>query len=192
MVDRVIAAAARASQDAVVIIPGIMGSSLAIGDRHVWGFEKLGWYVRSWTSGALEDLHLTEAELAGTYGRVRATGLLKLPAFAPFLQGLEPYTALTRATRAVVWDDAAVLEFPYDWRLPVSYNATLLADAARRHLEAWRQHPAYEAGRVQRPGLPPPRLVLVAHYMGGLLVRELPAELDVRMDVTGPDGAVGL
>lgn len=173
-----------ASQDAVVVIPGIMGSSLAIDGRPIWGFERLGWYVRSWSGNALQDLHLTEAEREGQYGRVTATGLLQLPAFAPFLNGLEPYTDLVKAIQAVVYDDAAVLEFPYDWRLPVSYNAGLLAEAAERHLTTWRTHPAYEAGRKQRPNRRPPRLVLVAHSMGGLLVRHLPPELDVRAVVT--------
>ncbi|MCG5213111.1 hypothetical protein MBA17_07505 [Streptosporangium sp. KLBMP 9127] len=76
------------------------------------------------------------------------------------LRGFEPYTALVAKARQAVADPAAVVEFPYDWRLSIEYNAHLLADAAQRHLDAWRAHP-----RGSRQA----RLVLVAHSMGGLI-----------------------
>lgn len=66
----------------------------------------------------MDGLAVTDDGLAGRSTRVRATGLLALPAFSPVLAGLEPYTQLVRAVRGVVTDRAAVLEFAYDWRLP--------------------------------------------------------------------------
>jgi Lecithin:cholesterol acyltransferase len=174
----------RVSPDAVVVIPGIMGTALTVEGREVWGFRKLGWYARAWRGSALGELRLTDDELAGNYGRVRAPCLLRAPAFAPFLHGLKPYAKLTQGVRRVVADDAAVLEFPYDWRLPIAYNAGQLAVAARNHLKSWRAHPAYQQFRREFPDSEESRLVLVAHSMGGLLVRALPRDLDVRAVVT--------
>ena len=153
---------------AVMVVPGIMGSELV--DRatgHVlWGVNDPRWYVQAWTSGSsLDDLRLTDDERSGRFGRVRATRLLRFPAFAPILRGFEPYTKLLEGLRAAAGDPHAVAEFAYDWRLPVAYNAQLLAEAIHRHVQTWRAHPAAggrEAG-----------VVLVAHSMGGLLARHL-------------------
>jgi len=172
--------------DAVVVIPGIMGSTLKQGDRVLWGAESLGWYARAWSrsGSSLVELALTPEERAGSYGRVRATGLLRTPSWAPFLRGIEPYTALVKAISQVVADPAAVLEFAYDWRLPVAHNATELEREARDHLTRWRSSVEYEALRRELPDTRRPQLVLVAHSMGGLLVRALPDDLDVRATVT--------
>ncbi len=173
------------SPDAVLVIPGIMGSTLKTATgTPLWGFERLRSYARMWSRGnsSLAELALTDDEREGRYGRITATGLLKLPAYAPFLKGSEPYTTLVAGLRTVVADPAAIGEFAYDWRLPVEYNARLLAAAARQHLDAWRAHQADWNPRPARPA----RLVLVAHSMGGLLVRALPdaSELDIRATVT--------
>ncbi|MGC7103013.1 lipase/acyltransferase domain-containing protein [Amycolatopsis lurida] len=164
------------SHDAVVVIPGIMGTALRDIEtgRDLWGLRSLGWYRKAWTTGAsLRALQLTEAEHEGIYGRVQPTGLLRFPAWAP-LDGIEPYTNLVKGIRSVVTDDAAILAFGYDWRLPVEHNAALLARAARRHLDTWRATPEHESARRTQPDGRPARLVLVAHSMGGLLARALP------------------
>jgi hypothetical protein len=180
------------SRDAVVVVPGIMGSELVDAEtgRTLWGLADPRWYVSAWTSGAsLGALRLSEDERAGRYGRVRASRLLRFPAFAPLLAGFAPYTALLKGVRSVVCHPDAVREFAYDWRLPVARNGSLLADFARRHLAAWRAHPEQDAARWADPdGDRPARLVLVAHSMGGLLARHacLSPELaeDVRATVT--------
>ncbi|MGW3960080.1 esterase/lipase family protein [Amycolatopsis sp. NPDC005003] len=167
--------------DAVVVIPGIMGSELvdaATGDV-LWGLRRLGWYVRAWSSGhGLYPLRATQDELDGRVGRVKATGLLRFPAFAPLLAGLEPYTPLVKRIRRIVRDRRAVLEFAYDWRLPVTHNARLLAEAATGHLANWRTL----SGRSDA------RLCLVAHSMGGLLCSAMAtisgAMDDVRTTIT--------
>ncbi|MFI5562502.1 hypothetical protein ACIA2T_24770 [Amycolatopsis japonica] len=163
-----------ARQDAVVIVPGIMGSELIEADsgKVLWGLRRAGWYVDAWaTGGSLQKLELTAGEREGRVGRIRATKLLQFPAFAPFMAGFEPYTNLTKRIRQVVADPAAILEFPYDWRLPVEYNAGLLALAAERHLDSWRRHPAHDEARRRQGDDRPGRLVLIAHSMGGLLCR---------------------
>jgi hypothetical protein len=163
--------------DAVVVVPGIMGSELvdtATGDL-LWGLAP-GPFVSAWLSGAsLARLHLSGEERQGRYGQVTASRLLRVPAWLPVLQGIEPYTRLVDRLRQVVADPAAVLEFPYDWRLPVAYNASRLAEAAVGHLESWRRHPAHEPARRTHPNGRPAKLVFVAHSMGGLLVRQATA-----------------
>jgi Lecithin:cholesterol acyltransferase len=180
------------SRDAVVIVPGVMGSELSDSQtkQQLWGLRNPRWYVSAWTTGrSLEALRLSEDERAGQYGRVKATQVLRFPAFAPFLAGFAPYTALLTAVRAVACDPAAVAEFAYDWRLPVAANGRLLADFAHRHLKRWRAHCEQDAGRRADPDADqPPRLVLVSHSMGGLLVRHaclVPGLSDeVRISVT--------
>lgn len=174
--------------DAVIVVPGIMGSELedAYSGRLIWGLRDPLWYARIWTSpGALARVALSPDELAGRYGRVRATGLLRFPAFAPMLRGIEPYTRLVERLRAVTAHPDAVLEFPYDWRLPVANNASRLARAVEEHLARWRSHPAQREHRLSRHG-EEPRVVVVAHSMGGLLARAMGSGCgaDIRMVIT--------
>jgi pimeloyl-ACP methyl ester carboxylesterase len=155
--------AGAAGHDAVIVLPGLMGSELVDVEsgRVVWGLADPRWYVRAWTSGSsLKTLRVTEDERAGQVGRIRPTRLLQFPAFAPMLRGFEPYAEMTSKLRQAVNPDA-VLAFAYDWRLSVEHNARLLAVAAERHLDQWR-------ARADRPDA---QLLLVAHSMGGLVAR---------------------
>jgi pimeloyl-ACP methyl ester carboxylesterase len=156
------------SYDAVVLIPGIMGSVLAEhtpkGDRTLWGFSQVARYSSFWgTGGAYRRLALTQAERDGDYSRVEARSILQFPSAAPILRGMEGYEPMATGVRAVLRSKDALLEFPYDWRLPVEHNATELARACRKHLDAWRGASANARAR----------LVVVAHSMGGLLARAL-------------------
>lgn len=168
------------SYDAVVVVPGIMGSTLRLADSGdvLWGFTDVVKYTTLWLSGGpAHELALTAQERAGELGRVVPDGLLRAPAAAPFLQGFEPYDGLVDRLRAVVAHRDAVLEFGYDWRLSVRHNARELARAAACHLRTWQDHPARTGVPVRRDA----QLVIVAHSMGGLLARALPA-------VEGRDG----
>lgn len=162
------------TQDAVVVVPGIMGSTLydTTTGKDVWGIGGISWLLKAWTTpSGLKSLAMTEDELAGKTGRIEATGLLKRSAWTPYLAGSEPYTDLVDTVLTSVADPAAVLEFAYDWRLPVAANGRLLADAARRHLTDWRRHPAHDQARRHRADQREGRLVFVAHSMGGLVTR---------------------
>ncbi|UUU45152.1 lipase family alpha/beta hydrolase [Streptomyces sp. NBC_00162] len=162
------------TQDAVVIVPGIMGSELYDTTRQktIWGLSGVAWLLKAWTQPkGLEPLRLTEDELEGKTGRITATQLMRHSSWTPYLQGLEPYTSLINTVRDCVAHPAAIMQFPYDWRLPVATNGRLLADAARRHLTTWRQHDAHDAARRHRVDERPARLVFVAHSMGGLVTR---------------------
>lgn len=151
--------------DAVIVIPNILGSELVdttTGDT-LWGLSGVRWLTSAWTSGSmLPSLQVTNEERAGHDGRIRATRLLRTPTLMPGFAGIEPYTPLTRSLQRACRHPEAVLEFPYDWRLPVAHNARLLEVAAEEHLQRWRSHPA---------GSTDARIVLVAHGAGGLIAR---------------------
>ena len=127
----------------------------------LWGLDQAGSWVSAWTTGStLKRLAVTGDERAGVVGRVRPVGLLRFPAFAPILQGFEPYTDLVAGIGRVVADRDAVCEFAYDWRLSVEHNAGELAKTVDWHLRRWRAHPKGSAEA---------KVVLVAHSMGGLI-----------------------
>ncbi|MFE3635373.1 hypothetical protein [Streptomyces sp. NPDC059168] len=170
-----LAAARDVTQDALVVVPGIMGSELrdAATGKILWGLSGARWLLDAWTSqSGLSALRMTEDELEGRTGRVKATQLLKHSAWTPHLRGFEPYSDLVAALQTCVPDKAAILEFAYDWRLSVTHNGRRLAAAARRHLTAWRSHPAHDAARRLRRDETPARLVFVAHSMGGLVTQD--------------------
>ena len=147
-------------RDAVLVLPGIMGSELvetATG-RVLWGGSDLRRYGSAWASGgSLSALHVTDEERAGVTGRIHATRLLRFPAFAPVLRGFEPYTKLLAGIRRLSVHPDAVREFAYDWRLSTEHAAARLAETADDHLRAWRAHPH---------GSRDARLTLVAHSDG--------------------------
>lgn len=163
-----------AGRDAVVVVPGFMGSVLEDTESHrrLWGHDGLTGLLDVWWRNGARALELTADERSGDTRRVRPVGLLRTPAWAPLLGGLEPYARLLRTVRDSVVHPDAVLEFPYDWRLSAAHNAALLARAAARHLERWRAHPEVaRMGGGAGHGAREPRLVFVAHSTGGLVVR---------------------
>ncbi|MFE9773592.1 AAA family ATPase [Streptomyces sp. NPDC005931] len=159
-------------RDAVVLVPGFMGSALVdtLSGHPLWGHESVAGLARTWLrDGGSDDLRLTADELRGDQQRVRPVSLLRTPSWAPMLGGIESYEPLRRTVRSYAAHPDAVLDFPYDWRLAVTHNARLLAQAAAWHLERWRAHPAVSRLRADGGDGPPPRLVLIAHSMGGLV-----------------------
>ncbi|WP_157882100.1 lipase/acyltransferase domain-containing protein [Streptomyces rubellomurinus] len=177
--------AVRVSADAVVVIPGIMGSRLveAATGRVLWGLGRAAQLAARWRHReGLAALAVTPQEWDGRVGRVVPAGLLDTAEFAPVLRGIEPYGRLVRRLREVLVHPDALLEFGYDWRLSVEHNAEQLAAELRAHLAAWRAHPA-------RPPGVEPRVVLVAHSMGGLVATAMCARhpdlaAEVRATVT--------
>lgn len=155
------------THDAVIVLPGIMGSVLTEADtgRMLWGLSGRA-LAGAWIGGGpLDRLTVTEDERAGRTGRIEASKILTLPVAAPLLNGVEPYDRLRQAIDGVTFA-GAVKDFPYDWRLSVEHNAGLLAHAARIHLDNWRGTIASRPDLVDRAL---PRLVFVAHSMGGLV-----------------------
>ncbi|MGW5455950.1 esterase/lipase family protein [Nocardia sp. NPDC003979] len=150
------------SEDAVVIVPGIMGTELFDTNtgKQLWGLRP-GLLARMWTAPTANLAPL--AVDPDSTSRVRPGRLLRFPALMPGLGSVEPYTRLSRKLRTVVRHPGAVLEFGYDWRLPVAHNASLLAHAIDEHLAWWRAYSDRPQAQVH----------LVAHSMGGLLCQAL-------------------
>ncbi|MFD7732627.1 hypothetical protein ACFV6F_19845 [Kitasatospora phosalacinea] len=174
----------RVLHDAVVVVPGIMGSALrdTRSGAHLWGVKSLFQYSARMYGRRLRALAVTDAERAGETGQVEATGLLNVADWFPGLGAAQPYNDLVSKLRGAALHQAAVLSFPYDWRLSVAHNGALLAGEVRRHLDAWRTHSAHRAYLDAHPGAGPAKVLLVAHSMGGLLAREV-----VHSGATGGD-----
>ncbi|WP_327145240.1 esterase/lipase family protein [Nocardia sp. NBC_01327] len=149
--------------DAVLVVPGIMGTELVdvsgSSPKLLWGL-KPGLLSKMWlgSADAFERLKYDPDDT-----RIEPGRLLRVPAYAPFLKGYEPYTDLIEDLTKIVQDPRAIGQFGYDWRLPVRRNAQLLAVAIDQHLTRWRR----------LSGRPDAKIHLVAHSMGGLLCRAL-------------------
>jgi pimeloyl-ACP methyl ester carboxylesterase len=182
--------------DTVVVVPGIMGSRLLDSQtrKRLWdvprvaGLKTIGNMLESWSGGQLAPLAVTEQERAGVSKRVRPAGLIKEPVWGPTLRMNFGYRLLAESLSKVVLHPDALLEFGYDWRLDVEHNGALLAEVIDRHLSAWRHHPALAEWRAAHRSTAEPRVVVVAHSMGGLVTRAMGLQkgaLDpVRMVIT--------
>jgi hypothetical protein len=132
---------------AVFVLPGILGSHLKVGTERVW----LGWRLL----GGFERL-----KYAGGTGKVAPDG-----AVGYYYDALVQFLSSTHD----------VVEFPFDWRLPMEEEAARLAKAVAAALAA-----------RARTGTP---VRLLAHSMGGLLARTLqlvkPSVWDAMMAIEG-------
>jgi hypothetical protein len=182
-----------ATVDAVVIVPGIMGSTLNLvepeSSRQIWGVSSVLAHAAGISSESRMDiLRVRDEELTGDLRRLVPTGLLMLPEWLRGFGGMEPYKRLLKTVTETVLHPDAVLSFAYDWRLDVEYNAKILARQAGAHLKRWRDHERLRDVRSRRNDDREPRLVFVAHSMGGLLVRAMSglsvAQPDTRAVVT--------
>jgi Lecithin:cholesterol acyltransferase len=164
-----------ACADAVIVVPGILGSELVDGEgRVVWGL-KPSVLAGAWITRQLDVLHVTDDDRAGKR-RLRPTRLLRTPGYLPLLGGIEPYTRLLSRVKDTAVDPRAVAEFAYDWRLSIDYNAAELVKRCDEHLDRWRKIAADE--NLCNPA--EVRLVIVAHSIGGLVSRAASAAPGMR------------
>jgi pimeloyl-ACP methyl ester carboxylesterase len=169
-------------RDAVVLVPGIMGSELRSRDgRILWGMNwrtladaRIRWRLHSELRVRPEDLDVDPYAPLSTR-RVYAFQPLVCAASFPFWSQ-EPYTGISRDLKNHL-PDGAFKAFAYDWRLPVTFNAIEFAHRAKLHLTSWRR---------ANIGTDPEeiKLVVVAHSMGGLVAwHALQADPDLHHDV---------
>lgn len=121
---------------AVFVLPGLLASHLAVNDERIW----LGWRL-------LQGLQALELAPGAAGGVVKPDGLV-----GTGYDALLAYLAQTHE----------VIEFPYDWRLPMEQEARRLAQAVQDRLAA-----------RERSGQP---VRLLAHSTGGLLARTMALE----------------
>jgi pimeloyl-ACP methyl ester carboxylesterase len=165
----------RTSRDVIVVLPGIMGSTLI--DEHgdeVWGLQA-GTLLRSLFTLArgVRRLRLPEGigdqhPGDGVRPGVLMPDLHLIPGVWTVSVGYERLLDHLRSTYNLIEYDPALpdrpanlVPFAYDWRLSNRYNARRLKQVVQPVLERWRTY----------AGQPDARLILVCHSMGGLVAR---------------------
>ncbi len=149
----------------VVLLPGILGSTLAVDGKPAWGLSA-GALVRGiLTRGdSIKQLELKSDSPTASIldDGVTATGLVQDIHLIPGLWKIEGYTRI-RDTIQSYFSLAPdqLIEFPYDWRRDIRAPAHLLAERAREALHAYRQRTGSRDGK----------LILLAHSQGGLVSR---------------------
>lgn len=153
--------------DLVVLVPGIMGSALAVGDTEVWvpNASALWTFVKSGAS-SLDVLHTGHPDSKS----VRATRLMPDATLVPGLFKIDGYTkaAQTLRQKLELLDGQNYREFPYDWRLDNRINAEGLRKSTLEWLAHWRAI----------SGNPDAKVSFVCHSMGGLVARHFTDVLD--------------
>ncbi|MER5379017.1 hypothetical protein ABT040_01895 [Streptomyces sp. NPDC002688] len=152
------------ASDLVVILPGILGSTLSRGPRQIWGYRSVARLNRL-SDRLTQDLALPPEAFddpeQGFNDGGRPTGTLKtlgiIPGFAS-VDGYDRLLAKLRTELALLGPDS-VIEFPYDWRQSNVFTARRLKAVVEPLL------------RHRRRRFPTARLVFVAHSMGGLIAR---------------------
>lgn len=159
----------RMSRDLVVVIPGIMGSSLADKDgKEVWGL-RAGTILKALVKlgSSLDKLTLPPDLADGPApDGVLPTGVIGalhvIPGLWTPVQGYEGLVKFLLQPRFGLTLDCSdtpgnLLLFAYDWRLSNRYTAELLKDRVERALTRWRE------------SHPDAKVIFVCHSMGGLI-----------------------
>lgn len=161
--------------DVVVVLPGIMGSTLRDRDGdEVWG-TSLGSIVKSvLTRGkAIKRLELPagigdEPAPDGVVAGSLMPDIHVIPGIWSVSIGYERLLGWFRDTFDVIEEDPAhpdrvanFVPFPYDWRLSNRASAIALRTRIEPVLERFRSQPGHEDAR----------LIFVGHSMGGLVAR---------------------
>lgn len=158
--------------DVIVVLPGIMGSTLKLDDDIVWGPSGGALLRAVRTLGRnLKDLTVPQDARDGPDPRVEAVAVMPdlhvLPGIWTVNLGYTTLLSWLRRTFALVpahdgGPPGNLLEFPYDWRLSNRYNGEQLEARVTPVLDRWRN----QGGRFTHA-----RVVLIGHSMGGLIAR---------------------
>ena len=118
------------TSDAVIYLPGIMGSELVDAKgKVVWGMKPSLFFRQAAFGAVLDRLALRAGD------DIRATRPLQFPMALPLLSTMEPYRALEDRLKTVVIRPEAVRPFAYDWRKSIADAAEKLAPVVREHFE---------------------------------------------------------
>lgn len=157
--------------DLIVIIPGIMGSTLVDRQgRELWGVSP-GTLLRAITrlGRAFEAVRLPDGiEDEHPGDGVTAPALIPIPRVVDKLLGADSYDGLIRFLKrefdvreASAGAAGNLIRFPYDWRLSNRFNGKRIETELMPALEEWRK----------ASGNPDARFTFICHSMGGLVAR---------------------
>lgn len=152
-------------EDVVVLLPGILGSVLQKDGSDVWGLSGGAIARALWHMGRnITDLTIPADQLdRDDYDDgVTAPSLLPDTHLIPYFWKVDGYSfvASTLQSSLGLTPGQNYFEFPYDWRRDNRIAARRLKDLSARWLDAQR-----------RAGAKNPKLILIAHSMGGLVSR---------------------
>jgi hypothetical protein len=149
-------------QDVVVILPGILGSTLRKEGHDVWAPSGVALSKALFTLfSSIKKLQLSSD--ASADDGVAADRLIPDTHMIPGLWKIDGYSNLYRTIQRQFETKPGLnlFEFPYDWRRDNRVAAKRLAELAPEWLATWRN----------RSGSADARLILIAHSMGGLVAR---------------------
>jgi pimeloyl-ACP methyl ester carboxylesterase len=158
-------------RDLVIVIPGILGSTLGTKNANpLWAVTRrrllpaLGWL-------ALNKKLLTLPSDTGDGpgpDEVTSTGMLADLHSIPHLWTIDGYTKLVDhlsktfdLTESAPGRPGNFVKFHYDWRLSNRFHGRRLAVEAAEHLHAWRRH----SGNTEA------KIIVIGHSMGGVIAR---------------------
>lgn len=150
--------------DLIILLPGILGSSLAKDGKPLWG-SSIGSISNLVFSNALDTLALNGSDDGqdDIGDGVEVTGVVPNVEIIPGFWKHGGYSIVSRSLRAGIRVEQGknYFEFGYDWRRDNRVSARRLDRFAREKLKAWQKDSGNENAKV----------VLVAHSMGGLVSR---------------------
>lgn len=153
--------------DLIVVLPGIMGSTLAVDGRPVWepsagaALRAIGTLGGSLSGLALPDGIGDEHPDDGVEPVALMPDLHVIPGIWTPIQG---YSGLLKRLDGLhqAGKTGKVVPVPYDWRLSNRFNARRLGTIVERELGEWRE---------SAPERAMAKVVFVCHSMGGLVAR---------------------
>lgn len=153
-------------RDLIVVVPGILGSTLSVKGQPIWaptlgGVDRL--LISLWQQREGLFLAKDSPEAEHLDDGVTADTLMPDIHLVPGLWKVDGYSQLRLeiAQAFKISPGANYIEFPYDWRRDNRAAARRLKRLSDEWLTSWRK----------RSANPQAKLVLICHSMGGLIAR---------------------
>lgn len=153
-----------ANGDLVVIIPGILGSTLSRNSKQTWGYRQVIFNLHRIASKLTDDLTLPAEAFSqineGYDDGTKVTGTLKTLGIIPGVWSLDGYDEILSKLHAWFSESKKdIYEFPYDWRQSNEFTARRLQQFVEPLLHS------------RRESVPDAKLILIGHSMGGLVAQ---------------------
>jgi hypothetical protein len=153
-------------KDIIVLLPGILGSTLQKNGKDVWGISAGAVSNALWNLGAnVQDLAIPDDQHDNPDydDGVTATRLIPDAHLIPWFWKIDGYTLVSKTLKEhfELEEGRNYFEFAYDWRRDNRIAARRLWQQSRKWLADWRESSGNQDAR----------LILIAHSMGGMVAR---------------------